>query len=332
MKVVPTEPTGTIATTGIVPLNALTEGNAGTPLAPDAAGAAGTTFRTALLASFASGGLADRIDLFNLICAPGLTDAATIGALQKCAAERRSFLLVDCDPDATVASVTASLAGKTGQNADHAACYFPWLMAADPLQGGTLKPFPPCGFVAGIIARTDATRRIWKAPAGIDARLNGAGGLTVKVSDGQNGGLNARGINCLRTFPVHGSVVWGARTMAGDDSRASEWKYIPVRRMALYIEESLFRGTRWAAFEPNDEPLWAQLRLHIGAFMHDLFHQGAFQGASPRDAYFVKCDRTTTTQSDIDNGIVNVVIGFAPLKPAEFVVIGLRLIAGQTSI
>ena len=145
----------------------------------------------------------------------------------------------------------------------------------------------------------------------------------------QNGGLNPFGINVLRTFPIFGNVAWGARTLDGADQQASEWKYIPVRRTALYIEESLYQGIKWAVFEPNDEPLWSQLRLNVGAFMHDLFRQGAFQGATPKQAYFVKCDGETTTQTDIDKGIVNILVGFAPLKPAEFVVLKIQQIAGQ---
>jgi Bacteriophage tail sheath protein len=144
--------------------------------------------------------------------------------------------------------------------------------------------------------------------------------------------LNPIGINCLRAFAATGRVVWGARTLRGSDQLSDEYKYIPVRRTALYIEESLYRGLKWVVFEPNDEPLWAQIRLNAGAFMHSLFRQGAFQGSSPRDAYFVKCDKETTTQNDIDLGIVNIVVGFAPLKPAEFVVIKLQQIAGQIEV
>jgi uncharacterized protein len=155
-------------------------------------------------------------------------------------------------------------------------------------------------------------------------------GLTVGMTDDENGLLNPLGINCLRSFPVFGRVVWGARTMRGADQMADEYKYVPVRRLALYIEESLYRGTQWVVFEPNDEPLWAQIRLNIGAFMQDLFRQGAFQGDTPAKAYFVKCDAQTTTQFDIDRGIVNIIVGFAPLKPAEFVVIKIQQIAGQT--
>ena len=152
---------------------------------------------------------------------------------------------------------------------------------------------------------------------------------SVPLTDSENGELNQLGINCLRAMPAAGRVVWGSRTREGDDRLASEWKYIPVRRTALFIEESLYRGLQWVVFEPNDEPLWAQIRLNVGAFMQSLFRQGAFQGTTPREAYFVKCDKETTTQDDINKGIVNIVVGFAPLKPAEFVVIKLQQMAGQ---
>ncbi|HLN45805.1 MAG TPA: phage tail sheath C-terminal domain-containing protein, partial [Candidatus Sulfotelmatobacter sp.] len=178
-------------------------------------------------------------------------------------------------------------------------------------------------------ARTDAKRGVWKAPAGTEATLVGVQELSVHLSDAENNELNPLGINCLRTMPTIGSVIWGARTLQGDDRLASEWKYIPIRRMALFIEESLYRGTQWVVFEPNDEFLWSQIRLNIGVFMHNLFRQGAFQGNTPQRAYFVKCDSETTTQKDIDSRIVNIIVGFAPLKPAEFVIIEIQQIAGQ---
>ena len=185
--------------------------------------------------------------------------------------------------------------------------------------------------MAGIYARTDSARGVWKAPAGTEAGVRGVTGLAVVLRDPENGVLNPLAVNCIRKFPTTGIVVWGSRTLDGADARASEWKYVPVRRTALYIEESLVRGTQWAVFEPNGEPLWAQLRLNVGAFMNHLFRQGAFQGQTPRDAFFVKCDRETTTQSDILNGIANVWVGFAPLKPAEFVVIKIALKVGQAA-
>jgi phage tail sheath protein FI len=202
----------------------------------------------------------------------------------------------------------------------------------DPLNKFQLRTFAPCGVVAGVFARTDATRGVWKAPAGIDAVLNGVQGQVYKLTDAENGVLNQLGLNCFRIFPIYGPIAWGARTIAGADAQASEWKYVPVRRTALFIEESLFRGLKWAVFEPNDEPLWAQIRLNVGAFMHNLFRQGAFQGKTPREAYFVKCDKETTTQNDINLGIVNIVVGFAPLKPAEFVIITLQQMTGQIEV
>ena len=200
------------------------------------------------------------------------------------------------------------------------------------MRGGQLAEFVPCGAVAGVFARTDATRGVWKAPAGIDATLSGVAGLTATLTDAENGFINPLGINVLRTFPVFGRVVWGSRTLRGADQAADEYKYIPVRRTALYIEESLYRGTQWVVFEPNDEPLWSQIRLNIGAFMQNLFRQGAFAGQAARDAYFVKCDKDTTTQNDINLGIVNVLVGFAPLKPAEFVILKISQIAGQIQV
>jgi phage tail sheath protein FI len=150
--------------------------------------------------------------------------------------------------------------------------------------------------------------------------LGGSGALT----DADSGKLNPAGINSLRNFPAYGNVVWGARTLKGTDVLASDWKYIPVRRLAYTIEESVVRGIKWATFEPNDEALWAQIQLSVNAFMHTLFTQGAFQGTTPPQAYFVKCDSSTTTPADMENGIVNIVIGFAPMHPAEFVVLNIQ--------
>jgi uncharacterized protein len=200
---------------------------------------------------------------------------------------------------------------------------------ADPLDNGRLRSFGASGTIAGLFARTDSARGVWKAPAGTEATLRNVAVLEDVLTDPENGTLNPLGINCLRNFPIFGPVSWGARTLDGADQQASEWKYVPVRRIALFLEESLYRGTKWVVFEPNDEPLWAQIRLNIGAFMQNLFRQGAFQGQTPRDAYFVKCDKETTTQTDINSGIVNIVVGFAPLKPAEFVVIKIQQLAGQ---
>jgi hypothetical protein len=207
--------------------------------------------------------------------------------------------------------------------------YFPRPLIPDPKNEFRLRSVGASGTMAGIYARTDSARGVWKAPAGIEATLDGVAELDAKLTDAQNGALNPLGINCLRTFPIYGNIAWGARTLQGADQIGSEWKYLPIRRLALMLEESLFRGTKWVVFEPNDEPLWAQIRLNVGAYMMSLFRQGAFQGTSPKDAFFVKCDAETTTQDDRNKGIVNILVGFAPLKPAEFVVISIQQIAGD---
>ena len=164
----------------------------------------------------------------------------------------------------------------------------------------------------------------------MDVQLLNVPQFVYNLVDRENGVLNPLGINCLRSFPVYGNISWGARTLFGADVMASDWKYIPVRRLALYLEESLFRGTQWVVFEPNDEPLWAQIRLNVGSFMHDLFRQGAFQGQTPSQAYLVKCDSEINTQTEIDQGIVNILVGFAPLKPAEFVILQIQQLIAQT--
>lgn len=308
----------------LTPAQQLTGGADGVPLKPDTA-----AFETALAAVTISGGLLDHIDLFNLLVVPGETSAGPVIALEKYCRDHRAFLIADCAKAATLTTVQTAPAGITGPDAINAAFYFPWITAPDPLSQNMPSQFPPSGFVAGIYARTDGTRGVWKAPAGTEASLAGALGVVVPLSDPENGILNPLAVNCIRNFNVYGTIVWGARTLQGNDEIGSEWKYVPVRRTALFIEETLYRALKWVVFEPNDEPLWAEIRLNVGAFMHNLFRQGAFQGITPTDAYFVKCDKETTTQNDINLGIVNIVVGFAPLKPAEFVVIQIQQMAGQ---
>ena len=281
----------------------------------------------------------DTADLFNLLVIPPLArdGVLTVGSRDAASAychDRRAIFIVDPDPSwneaGDIASGSAFGTFNAGMGKENSALYFPRVRMTDPLKDGATDLFPPSGAVAGVMARTDGTRGVWKAPAGLDATLAGVQELEVKLDDGANGQLNPLGVNCLRVFPASGPVVWGARTLAGDDRLASEWKYLPVRRTALFLEESLYRGTQWVVFEPNDAPLWAQIRLNVGAFMNNLFRQGAFAGTTPREAFFVKCDAETTTQDDVNLGIVNIVVGFAPLKPAEFVVIRLQQLAGQT--
>ncbi|CAM5522741.1 hypothetical protein SANTM175S_05116 [Streptomyces antimycoticus] len=183
-------------------------------------------------------------------------------------------------------------------------------------------------------ARGAITRRAQdrKTTRRTEARLAGVYSLAVQLTDRENGLLNPLGVNCLRTFPVVGPLVWGARTLRGTDAQSSEWKYVPVRRLALHIEESLRRGLQWVVFEPNTEQLWQQVRLNAAGYLHTLFEKGAFKGGTPRQAYFVKCDKDTTTDEDIANGIVNVVVGIAPVKPAEFVIVKIQQMAGQFEI
>jgi phage tail sheath protein FI len=281
----------------------------------------------------------DDVDLFNLLCIPadvlgGDTSPEVYDKALDYCVSRRAMLIVDPPSDWTnrvklLADPSDRLGdvNLTGPRARNAFLYYPRVNMSDPLLGGAQDTFPACGIIAGVLARTDAQRGVWVAPAGLDASL---GSVTpqVPLTDRENGILNPFAINCVRRFPVFGTVIWGARTMRGADQLADEYKYLPVRRMALFLEESLYRGTQWVVFQPNDEPLWALIRLNVGAFMNDLFRKGAFQGTKAQDAYFVRCDHSTTTQNDIDRGVVNIVVGFAPLKPAEFVIVQIQQITG----
>ena len=289
----------------------------------------------------------ENVDLFNILCIPetygfssgdGRDDSAAASLAAEATAycaERRAFYILDIpagiDPAARdePAEVLQWLKSNNGLRHKNVATYYPRPRVADPNRGYRLRTVAPSGTLAGLYARTDSERGVWKAPAGTDAVLRGVQELDYTLTDPENGRLNPLAVNCLRTFPVYGNVSWGARTLNGSDQEGSEWKYVPVRRTALYIEESLYRGLKWVVFEPNDEPLWAQIRLNVGTFMHRLFRQGAFQGASPKEAYFVKCDKETTTPDDVNRGVVNIVVGFAPLKPAEFVILKLTQIAAQ---
>ena len=278
----------------------------------------------------------DKVPIFNLLVIPGVTDEAILAAAARACEARRAFLILDApvtgagetDP---LKRMSAAMQGSVLPRSANAAVYFPWIRITDPLDGATSRLTPPSGSIAGLFARTDSKRGVWKAPAGTEASLTSVSGPACLLSDAQNGVLNPLGVNCIRNFPGAGTVCWGSRTVQGGDSQASEWTYVPVRRLALFIEESILRGTKWAVFEPNDEPLWSQLRLNIGAFMQNLFREGAFQGSSARDAYFVKCDRETTTQADTSRGVVNFLVGFAPLKPAEFIILRFQQAAGQNS-
>jgi phage tail sheath protein FI len=272
----------------------------------------------------------ESVDIFNILCLPGVSDPGVLADADAYCRERRAFMIVDAPSSvADVDGIVTTAGGSALPKTRNGAVYFPWVSIADPLQGGKLRRTPPSGTIAGLYARTDGSRGVWKAPAGTEATLVGVQAVDHVLTDLENGVINPLGVNAIRLMPGVGPVAWGARTLRGADLLADEYKYIPIRRLALYIEESLYRGTQWVVFEPNDEPLWAQIRLNVGAFMHNLFRQGAFQGKTPQEAYLVRCDSQTTTQNDRDLGVVNVLVGFAPLKPAEFVVIRIQQQAGQ---
>jgi hypothetical protein len=298
----------------------------------------------------------DKITDVNLIAIPGQGAPATVNAgMSYC---KNSRPLQDCFFIGDVGSV-ANVAGARRDGAvpddviklsdvkayattgfggtplnkaagDFGAVYFPWIRAADPIGVGRNPQIllPPSGFVAGLYARIDNSRGVFKAPAGTEAGVAGALAVATDVSDTEQDQLNPIAVNVIRRVPGSGFVVWGTRTIGSDAS----WRYIPVRRMAIFLRTSIYYGIQWAVFEPNDEPLWASLRLNIRAFMMTQFRAGAFQGGKPDDAFFVKCDSSTTTQQDIDNGVVNILVGFAPLKPAEFVVLKLSQKVNQPAV
>jgi uncharacterized protein len=284
---------------------------------------------------------------FNILClpdmpasdpaitsAPATNSQALTTAMGYCR-DQRAFLLVDTPRDPTVPkdwNTSPPALGGLPALGEHGAIYYPRLLISEAGPGGITRQFdvPPCGAVAGVMASTDASRGVWKAPAGLGAGIVGASDLSVGTSDEVSGDLNPQGVNVLRTFPGAGMVVWGARTLKGADSQTSDFKYIPVRRLTDYIGSSLYLGTQFAVFEPNDPELWGQLRLAVGTFMRGLFRQGAFQQSPKRaesDSFFVVCDETVNPQSEIDLGRVNVVVGFAPLKPAEFVIVTITQIS-----
>ena len=274
------------------------------------------------------------VDLVNILCIPDRSSKTIQDAAAAWCEAHRCFYIADMPATVRTPQAAADWMRDPSRHtvSNYAASYFPRVVAADPMQNYQPRAMSSAGAVAGLYARTDTTRGVWKAPAGTEASLKGVLGSDYQLTNAENGIINPLGLNAIRSLPIYGNVVWGARTLEGADQAASQWKYVPVRRTALFIEESLFRGTQWVVFEPNDEPLWMQIRLNVGAFMHSLFRQHAFQGLSPRDAYLVKCDSETTTQDDINKGIVNIVVGFAPLKPAEFVILKITQLAGQVEV
>jgi uncharacterized protein len=311
------------------------------PFRPLLAPPAGTTLFNAadFVTVFQQDGPLDKLPLFNLLVLPGVTDGAVLAAATAFCERKRAFLIMD-PPLADSADgslpqnpsrIEDTAEGTALPKSPNSALYFPYLASNDPLTGLPAE-VPPSGTVAGIFARTDVNRGVWKAPAGLETTLNNVSDVVERgrMTDQRHGVLNLRGVNCVRTFPGVGPVVFGARTSVSANPSFQQWKYVPVRRMALFIEQTLYANLGWVVFEPNDEPLWTSIRTSIESFMLGLFRQGAFQGSTPSEAFQVKCDAQTTTQADINNGIVNIVVAFAPLKPAEFVIIKISQLAGQT--
>jgi phage tail sheath protein FI len=251
----------------------------------------------------------------NLVCLPGWVDEEILGAALTYCDERRAFLVVD-PPDSDMRA-SMDLVARLGESGSaNAAVYFPAIVMADPANGGRPRSCPPSGTVAGIIARTDMEQGVFVAPA--DVAVVGVTGLEVTVAEADAALLNEAGVNTIRSFPGRGIRVWGSRTVA---SPSSEWRYVPVRRLALFVEESLDRGLQWAVFEPNDEPLWIQVRQSVEGFLSGVWRSGGLQGSTEPQAFFVRCDRSLMTQDDLDKGRLIVLVGFAPVKPAEFVII-----------
>lgn len=288
---------------------------------------------------FDTDGSLDKVDIFNLLVLPGVADSGIWGHALAFCERKRAFLILDPPPDASAdgsepgtTAIATKMTDGTVPSSTNGALYFPYLTSVDVLTGKATS-LPPSGYVAGIYARTDTNRGVWKAPAGLETTILNATGVVPegKLTDLRAGVLNNNAVNALRSFPGVGTVVFGARTLVGGAANVAfqQWRYVPVRRMALFIEQTLYRNLGWAVFEPNDAPLWLALRTSVEAFMLSLFRQGAFQGSTPSQAFLVKCDDTTTTQTDIDNGVVNILVGFRPLKPAEFVFVKISQLAGQ---
>jgi Bacteriophage tail sheath protein len=275
--------------------------------------------------------LLDPLRDINIVAVPGIgsTNMVSFGA-NYCQQRGDCFFVGDMSATDDTKEEAQDFIKDVTVKSSYAAVYFPWVKATDPT-GLSTEPIalPPSGYVAGMYARIDARRGVWKAPAGSEANLGGTVGLLKDISDAEQDTLNRIGANAIRSFPASGIVIWGARTLATLSD--PEYRYVPVRRTALFLEQSIYNGIQWAVFEPNDESLWSSLRLNIGAFMMLQFRAGAFQGKSASEAFFVRCDSKTTTQADIDAGVVNILVGFAPLKPAEFVVLKLTQMTSQSS-
>ena len=291
--------------------------------------------------AFAQDNPLDKLPVFNLLATPGVWDPGVVSEGLAFCERKQAFMIVDPPAD-TAADLTGyplpmigdvmsdNASPRTIPKSVNGALYFPFLRSPDPITGSPLT-IAPSGFVTGVIAREDTNRGVWKAPAGLETVISNTTGVAAngQMTDMRQGTLNPLGVNCIRGFPGVGTVVFGARTLVSANPAFQQYRYIPVRRTALFLEQSLKASLTWVIFEPNDSPLWVTIRTTIENFMLGLFNQGAFQGSTPSTAFQVTCDATTTTPDDQANGIVNIVVAFAPLKPAEFVVIKIAQLAGQ---
>jgi phage tail sheath protein FI len=271
----------------------------------------------------------DDVTDVNFIAIPGASDPSVVSqAVGYCTIRHDCIFIADPpgkatkdtpteDPPKVLDFVSNHITVKTS----YGALYYPWMQVPDDVGAGKnpTRYVPPSGFIAGLYARIDNTRGVWKAPAGTEASIIDPISLEYSVTDSEQDILNPVGVNCIRQFAASGIVVWGARTLGTQSD--PEWRYVPVRRYAIYLEQSIYNGTQWAVFEPNDERLWASLKANIDDFMMGEFRSGALAGTTPKLAFNVKCDADLNPPSEVNAGRVNMEVRFAPLKPAEFVII-----------
>jgi uncharacterized protein len=280
----------------------------------------------------------EAIDNVTMLAVPDLMAAYTQGAIDMeavkavqlamiahCELMSDRVAIIDPPPNLNAQQIREWRRDKAGYDSKYATLYWPWIKVFDPVLGRGVE-VPPSGHMAGIWARSDDTRGVHKAPA--NEVVRGAIDLELLITRGEHDQLNPEGVNCIRTFPGRGIRVWGARTLSSDPA----WRYLNVRRLFNYIEESVIEGTQWVVFEPNDMALWERVKRTINAFLVRVWRDGALFGATPQEAFYVKCDSETNPAEVIDAGQLVVEIGIAPVKPAEFVVFRIAQFSGGTSL
>jgi Bacteriophage tail sheath protein len=274
----------------------------------------------------------EKIQDINIVVVPGeywpsdgLGNPIIRTTLSHCEKMKNRIVIIDPPPDFELGQAGA-LNKLALPASSYSVLYYPWVKVVNPFYNtrtnsyaGKTVAIGPSSFAAGIWCRTDRNRGVWKAPAGMEAMLVGAAGLNYKIGHREQDELNPFGVNCIKPIPRGRHVIWGARTLASNVD--PQWRYISIRRTAMMIEQSIYKGIRWAVFEPSDHHLWSALRLSVGIFLNDLFRAGAFQGAKPSDAYFVRCGlNDTMTPADIAAGHLILIVGVAMLKPSEFTI------------